>query len=1318
MRTETTPTTPTPRPRNRVTVVIAALVALVVAVLVPMAADAVEDPVLVVDDMESGVPNGVDGNGVAIGWNTFQDAASTVAISTTASPPAPRPDATDPNAVLRLDTDVEAFAGVTRSFADDALTTWTPQDWSAYAGFAVWVYGQGTGTGMFIDVLDNRNEGSTTDDAERWTVAFVDDVQGWRLLEWTWDEFARKNIGNGAPDDGLDLTAVHGWAIGALTTDGPVSWFADDAQVWGSRPLALSFDSPIIDVDEGNGEAVVTVRLTRPADEPITVEAATSPSTDRTSSEDLIATPDRDYVPTSATLVFEPGETAASFTVPLIDDAKDEVPETFLVELTAVPDGLDPGPAGRASVSISDDDPTDPLLLEDLEGEHAPALLDTSGDATLAVREIADGDPDAVPGQGSWEHVVDVTGPGTVGHDWAFPVDASDTDGLSLWLDGTGSGAELDLTVKDARAPDPGPDGWELTWADEFDGPAGAPADPTDWTYETGGWGWGNQELQYYTDSTDNAALDGDGHLVITAREVDDPAADGLPCWYGDCTHTSARLVTEGKQEFGYGRWEARVLVAEGTGIWPAFWSLGNDFRRVGWPQTGEIDVMEFVGRQPNSIFGTIHGPGYAGGESYGSGPIDLGEPVGNDYHDFAVEWQEGLITWELDGVQYHTATPADLDPDEWVFDHPFTLIMNVALGGNFGGPLGDDLDLPQETLFDWVRVWSAPDTAERFTATVTDDVDGWREVTIPWSAFTRADDQPDGAPDDGLTLAELWGWELALPDDATRSIDQVRLVEAACDPAPVVTSAADAGDGTLRRALDRACDGATVVVDSSLADATVDLASQLVASRDVVVDASAAPGVTLSGGDAVRVLAVDAGATVVLDGVTVTDGAGAGRGGGILNLGDLTIRDGAVVDNVETSTGAPAFDQGGGAIWTGQDARLELVRTTIADNATTTHPAGGLYGFFGSELVVTDSTISGNVGADVAGGIRSLGDVTITDSTISGNTSTAWHGGAMFVTDGQAALTNVTVTDNVAPAGAAGGIVVATFGDAPATVTTTNSIVAGNTAGGALDCVVLQNGAGLPTLASGGGNVVGDSCGLDQPGDQVGVDPLLGPLADNGGPTATHLPSDDSPVVDAGVDACDDADQRGIERRDGACDSGSVEVQVDPDRDTDGDGVPDVLEDAAGSDPDDPDSLPACDGRTFTILGTLGDDDLVGTDGDDVILALEGADTVMAGDGDDVVCGGADDDRLDGGDGRDTLLGQDGDDELVGGNGRDVAAGGAGDDRLVGGNGPDQLDGGDGTDEADGGRSRDACWAETRTGCEFPPRGREGQVPPPGPAA
>jgi beta-glucanase (GH16 family) len=245
---------------------------------------------------------------------------------------------------------------------------------------------------------------------------------------------------------------------------------------------------------------------------------------------------------------------------------------------------------------------------------------------------------------------------------------------------------------------------WSLVWSDEFDGDDGAAPDPDSWTAETGGGGWGNDELQYYTSSTDNAALDGEGHLVLTAREVDQATSD-LECWYGPCAFTSARLVTAQKQEFTYGRFETRVKVPWGGGLWPALWMLGSDPQGVGWPETGEIDVMEFVGHTPDAIFGTIHGPGYSGGSAYG-GSYDLGTPASDDWHDFTVEWSPENIIWSVDGIVYHEADPADVAPDEWVFDHPFFLVTNMAVGGNFGGAVADDVGFPKEFTIDHVRVY------------------------------------------------------------------------------------------------------------------------------------------------------------------------------------------------------------------------------------------------------------------------------------------------------------------------------------------------------------------------------------------------------------------------------------------------------------------------------------------------------------------------------------------------------------------------------------------------------------------------------------
>ncbi|PYQ18219.1 MAG: hypothetical protein DMF81_25555 [Acidobacteria bacterium] len=158
------------------------------------------------------------------------------------------------------------------------------------------------------------------------------------------------------------------------------------------------------------------------------------------------------------------------------------------------------------------------------------------------------------------------------------------------------------------------------------------------------------------------------GHLQITIDKAD----GSLMCYYGPCQYTSARLLTKNRFEAAYGRIEARIKVPEGSGLWPAFWMLGTDIDQVGWPRTGEVDIMEHVGRLPSQVFGTLHGPGYAGGQSYGRS-YDLGEPVGDDYHVFAVEWQPNKIVWSVDGAPYFTATPADafLQGKPWVFNIP-----------------------------------------------------------------------------------------------------------------------------------------------------------------------------------------------------------------------------------------------------------------------------------------------------------------------------------------------------------------------------------------------------------------------------------------------------------------------------------------------------------------------------------------------------------------------------------------------------------------------------------------------------------------------
>src|SRR5262249_22701467 len=153
---------------------------------------------------------------------------------------------------------------------------------------------------------------------------------------------------------------------------------------------------------------------------------------------------------------------------------------------------------------------------------------------------------------------------------------------------------------------------------------------------------FGNNELEYYTDGAANAALDGQGHLVITARRGN-PA--GYSCWYGSCQYTSARLTTAGRFSQAYGRLEARLKIPGGQGLWPAFWMLGDNVGSVGWPGSGEVDIMEAVGSEPDVNHGSLHGPGYSGGNAL-TGTFDLGQSLSSDFHIYTVEWSPDSITF------------------------------------------------------------------------------------------------------------------------------------------------------------------------------------------------------------------------------------------------------------------------------------------------------------------------------------------------------------------------------------------------------------------------------------------------------------------------------------------------------------------------------------------------------------------------------------------------------------------------------------------------------------------------------------------------
>lgn len=235
-----------------------------------------------------------------------------------------------------------------------------------------------------------------------------------------------------------------------------------------------------------------------------------------------------------------------------------------------------------------------------------------------------------------------------------------------------------------------------LVWSDEFDGPAGAPPDPAVWTHDVGGGGWGDRQLQTYTTDPANASLTGDGCLRITAL----PASEERPV-------TSARLLTQHRVVVGHGTVAARVRVPTGRpGLWSAFWMLGEDLPRVGWPACGEIDVLEHVTSDPTAVHGTVHVPGASGLGGGVGHRHDTGRALSDGFHVHAVEWSADRVTWLLDGTPFASVTPADV-PGPWPFVQPFFLLLNLAVGGAWPGNEDPEPDLPAALDVDWVRAWS-----------------------------------------------------------------------------------------------------------------------------------------------------------------------------------------------------------------------------------------------------------------------------------------------------------------------------------------------------------------------------------------------------------------------------------------------------------------------------------------------------------------------------------------------------------------------------------------------------------------------------------
>jgi beta-glucanase (GH16 family) len=242
------------------------------------------------------------------------------------------------------------------------------------------------------------------------------------------------------------------------------------------------------------------------------------------------------------------------------------------------------------------------------------------------------------------------------------------------------------------------PERFERVFLEDFDGPAMTSPDPSVWSFDVGGGGWGNNQLEFNTPRVENARLDGSGNLEIVARRES----------FGRNNFTSARMLTNNKLEVQYGRIEARIKLPSGKGVWPAFWMLGAGFPEEVWPGVGEIDVMEFCGDEPRVVHGSLHGPGYSAGEALTSRYFGaVNEPGFNEgFNRYSIEWDPTRISWYVNDDLYQTITAGQVQSrGEWVFGGPFFLILNTAIGGTFCGNPDASTPFPQTMAVDYIRV-------------------------------------------------------------------------------------------------------------------------------------------------------------------------------------------------------------------------------------------------------------------------------------------------------------------------------------------------------------------------------------------------------------------------------------------------------------------------------------------------------------------------------------------------------------------------------------------------------------------------------------
>jgi beta-glucanase (GH16 family) len=467
----------------------------------------------------------------------------------------------------------------------------------------------------------------------------------------------------------------------------------------------------ILSVPEGSSvqvKAIIPVTLSEATDQQVSCTWSTLDGT---------AIAGEDYTDVSnSVLVFAPGETTKNIEVLLSSDSTYESDETFFVTISNIKNANLKG--YRTAVTISNDDAFNPLLrlvalTKIAEGTATPVTAKVSVSLTPAsdkqvtvkwstLEGSAKSGNDFIavsgatlvfaPGEAQKNIEVQIVNDAVLEFNDSFFIVVDEVINASY----TAKETEVVINNDDSFTPEQASDGYitpdsyegmDLIWADEFDGNA---LNLDWWTHELGAGGWGNNELQTYTNLPANSSVY-NGKLTITALNN-----------YNN--YTSARLVTKGKKEFTYGRIDIRAKMPYGQGIWPALWMLGGNISQVSWPKCGEIDIMEYLGHEVSKTYGTVHyndaGHVYKGG-SY---TLPSGQGFDDQFHVFTIIWQENSITWYVDYNQYYEATSSTIKFE--AFDLPQFFIFNVAVGGNWPGPPNATTVFPQTMTVDYVRVF------------------------------------------------------------------------------------------------------------------------------------------------------------------------------------------------------------------------------------------------------------------------------------------------------------------------------------------------------------------------------------------------------------------------------------------------------------------------------------------------------------------------------------------------------------------------------------------------------------------------------------